>query len=354
MEELAESLILESKSRRFKTHLTAFLEEAYGQKRSDLVPDLECFVNAQKDTYQKQEMKEKNNICGSIQLSPVKKGKKRGRDVTVATIPPIGNINPENCDLLLDSGAFTDWQTGYRTTPETALNRQIAAINSLGAFHKVYLASYDYLIPEKHVYGYRKKLEWCKNKGKNCVEETLVAAKYLDSQRYRLTNFTLIQGCQGVDSNQYYDCVNRILEYSQPNDVIGLGGWCPLGANRGWLPSFWETINKIIPLIAEAGIKRVHIFGVTWYKPIKGLIPPLPPLLYLCDKYGIKLSTDGRSPISNALSNNPEKANPVFPYWRHNLAWVKAELATLRDSEFYMAPPNWHWSQEPLLKLLSA
>ncbi|PSB48524.1 hypothetical protein C7B80_05570 [Cyanosarcina cf. burmensis CCALA 770] len=81
---------------------------------------------------------------------------------------------------------------------------------------------------------------------------------------------------------------------------------------------------------------------MTWYKPIRGCIPPLPILLYQCDRYGIKLTTDGRSPIANALWSDWRKAGATFPYWRHNLAWVKAEIATLRDSAFYqkVSPPK--------------
>jgi DNA (cytosine-5)-methyltransferase 1 len=69
----------------------------------------------------------------------------------------------------------------------------------------------------------------------------------------------------------------------------------------------------------------------------------------LCDRYGISLSTDGRSPIGNALwKNGWENAGAIFPYWRHNLAWVKTELATLRDSASYQSPPGW---TEPVMSI---
>lgn len=121
--------------------------------------------------------------------------------------------------------------------------------------------------------------------------------------------------------------------------LLGLGGWCILGKQKRWLPVFWETIVKVVPIIALTGVKRIHIFGCTWYKPIQGFQPPIPALLALCDNYGIELSVDGRSPIGNALWKNTWKqAGATFPYWRHNLAWVKAELATLRDSPWYQLP----------------
>jgi hypothetical protein len=79
---------------------------------------------------------------------------------------------------------------------------------------------------------------------------------------------------------------------------------------------------------------------VTWYKPTKGFpAPPLPILLHECDRYGLELSTDGTSPIGKALWSEWKKAGATFPYWRHNLAWTKAELATLRDSSCYRGLP---------------
>jgi|GEM_PF-2273558 len=341
---LADSLIevKGSRSKRFKAFLIDYLQESYGIKHSKLIPDLEAFANAQSSTYQK----ERNNICGSVQLSPVRTGKGNNR----STVPHRnwnagGDINSFECDLLLDSGAFTDVLTGSRTTPEESLNRQLNFLNLSTPFQKTYLVSYDLLIDEKYIAGERKKQRWTVEEAWTAVEETIKAAKYLNSRRDSLDGFTLIQSCQGVDADQYLKCVEQILPFCQKNDVIGLGGWCILGRQKSYLPTFWETINQAIPVIAEAGIKKVHIFGCTWYKPVAGFpLPPLQGLLALCDKYHLKVSTDSRSLIGNALwkkeGNSPQRAGAEFTYWRHNLAWVKAELATLRENPAYQLPPR--------------
>ena len=340
---LANRLIISKspQSRRFKSFLIEYLQEAYGVKRSELVPDLEAFANAQSVSYQQ----ERNNICGSIQLSPVRTGQK-GR----LTVPyrnfNAGDIDPSQCDLLLDSGAFTDVLTNSRTTPEECLNRQLNFLNlSPASFQRTYLVSYDLLIDEKYISGERKKQRWSVEEAWTAVEATIEAAKYLNTQRDRLSDFTLIQSCQGVNADQYLKCVEQILLYCQKSDVIGLGGWCILGRQKSYLSTFWETINKIIPLIAKSGIKKVHIFGCTWYKPVAGFpLPPLQGLLALCDKYHLKVSTDSRSLIGNALwkkeSNSLKRAGAEFAYWRYNLAWVKAELATLREHPCYQLPPS--------------
>lgn len=156
----------------------------------------------------------------------------------------------------------------------------------------------------------------------------------------RSGDYQLVMSCQGVDAAQYESCVSQVLEYCQPHDVLGLGGWCILGRKKSYLPTFFEAMKRSLPLVSEAGIKRVHIFGVTWYRPIRGFIPPLPTLLYECDKLGLELSTDGTSPIGNALWKDYRASGATFPYWRHNLAWVKAEMATLRDSPLYKPMPS--------------
>lgn len=339
---LADSLIQSKspRSKRFKAFLVDYLQEAYGVKQSSLIPDLEAFANAQSSTYQK----ERNNVRGSVQLSPVRTGKGNNK----LTVPyrnwSAGDINSFECDLLLDSGAFTDVLTNSRVTPEESLNRQLKFLNLSTPFRKTYLVSYDLLIDEKYIDGERKKQRWSVNEAWTAVQATIEAAKYLDSQRDNLSGFTLVQSCQGVDAVQYLKCVERILPYCQKNDVIGLGGWCILGRQKSYLPAFWQTINNVIPVIAGAGIKKVHIFGCTWYKPVAGFpLPPLQGLLALCDKYHLKVSTDSRSLIGNALwkkeGNSPQRAGAEFTYWRHNLAWVKAELATLREHPCYRSPP---------------
>lgn len=334
-EEIAQELIGESTaSTRFRLHLVEFLKEAYGIAQSQLTPDIKCFVNAQANTYSYQGQGEINNICGAIQLAPGRTGKKDGKRITVEKTPDCVNVNFDQTELLYDSCAFTDVLTGDRVTPEAALQRQLDTLQGLPVVPpEVWLVSYDRLIDEKHVEGTRIKERWSVDDGELAVTQTVEAAKYLSSQRHRLEGYKLVMSCQGVDAAQYQRCVEQVLEVCQPDDVLGLGGWCILGKQKRWLPVFWEVCDRVIPIIASSGIQQVHIFGCTWYRPMQGFpISPLSRLLEACDKHGLSLSVDGRSPISNALWKNWKQAGAAFPYWRHNLAWVKAELATLRDS----------------------
>lgn len=343
IEAIADSLIQRSPKKRpprFLRYLQEYLLESYGICQSNLVPDLECFVNAQSNTYGK----EPNNITGSIQLSPVRTGVKNGKKITVTKTPDCANLLFSQCRLLYDSGAFTDVLTNSRVTPEESLNRQLSTLSTLPKIPEVYLVDYDLLIDEKYIEGDRIKQRWNEKEAWMAVDATVEAAKYLDSQRSRLKDFHLVQSIQGVTPNQYLSCTNSVLNYVSELDIVGLGGWCILGKEKKWLPTFWETIDLVIPAIASSGVKRIHIFGCTWYKPCKGFPqPPLPTLLALCDRYDLRLSTDGRSPIGNALwngENSVQKAGAAFPYWRHNLAWVKAELATLRESACYQLPKS--------------
>lgn len=349
-------------SDRFTAFLIDYLNESYGICASKKIPDVRCFVNAQSNTFDKV----RNNICGDIQLSPVRSGIKKGVKKTIVIIPDIGDIDLQRVNVLYDSGAFTDVLTNSRVTPEESLERQLATIDKLLVSKKYKdvardikkrfsLVSYDLLIDEKYVNGTRKKERWSIDEGEKAVKETVKAAKYMDSQRQYLKDFQLIQSVQGVDARQYQNCLERVLEFTSKSDTVGLGGWCILGKQRHWLPTFFETITQAIPAIAESGVKKVHIFGVTWYKTNKCMTPPLPVLLRLCDEHNLELSTDSRSPISNALWKGDKwrKAGATFPFWRDNLAWVKAELATLRDSPAYQFPPKkWSIYDEPLFQMM--
>lgn len=323
---------------RFKQYLIGYLKEAYGVERSLLTPDIKCFVNSQANIYSHQGKSEINNICGAIQLAPGRTGKREGKPCTITKTPDCGNVNFAQTELLYDSCAFTDVLTGDRITPEAALRRQLDTLRGLPTIPpEVWLVSYDRLIDEKHIAGSRIKERWSVEDGELAIVQTVEAAQYLNSQRHRLDGYKLVMSCQGVDAPQYQRCVERVLEVCQPNDVLGLGGWCILGKQKRWLPVFWEVCDRVIPIIAQAGLKQIHIFGCTWYKSMKGFPePPLIRLLRACDEHGLNLSVDSRSPIGNALWKDTWKqAGATFPYWRHNLAWVKAELATLRDSAEY-------------------
>ncbi len=320
-----------------------YLYQSYGINLDKKIsPAIACFVNASCSSYAGEE----NDICGDIELSPVVV---RSSGHVDESLPPgADTVSMGDCRLLLDSGAFSEVK-GHRISPAESLDRQLNHLESMfSPPRETWLASYDRLIDEKVVDGKQIKLRWSESEANSAVRETVEAARYLDSQRSRLSGqkIRIIQGCQGVSPSQYQDCVEKILPYCRGNDVVGLGGWCILGLQKHWLSTFWETVSRVIPLIADFPVKRVHIFGVTWFRPQRGYThTPLGSLLWLCDKYGLELSCDGKSPIINSLQKfdkgaSTNKAGAFHPYWRVNLALVRTFLASLRESNVYQPPPN--------------
>lgn len=240
-------------------------------------------------------------------------------------------------DGLLDSGAFTD-PPHKRLTPEAALDRQLAwegraaRIWQSAPWRAAGLVSYDRLIDEKWTSGERHKRRWSVREGDSAVAETIAAARYLASQRDRIAPRTLILSCQGVDCFQYQACVTEVLKVAQPHDWIGLGGWCILGLRQAWVPTFWQTMRAVLPQIAAAGVRHVHIFGVLYLKALGGL-------LWLADQSGLAVSTDSTAPILATTWKNWRKAGARHPYWRENVKWWQSTLANLRQSDYYRAPP---------------
>lgn len=80
--------------------------------------------------------------------------------------------------------------------------------------------------------------------------------------------------------------------------MLGLGGFCSLGRNEGLLPVFREIIHEVIPFAGHERVRQIHIWGCLY-------APALGELLYLCDQYGIALSTDSVGP----------SLRPVFGRW---------------------------------------
>jgi hypothetical protein len=317
-----EELGFQGESLRFQNHLTAFLLEAYGIERcpASIEADIRLFTNAQKSVY----AGDTNNLMGSIQLCP-------GRTVggRVVTCVPSTTTQLAFCDLLYDSLAFSEVLQGARKTPEEALDRQLSTFHSLKQKPRTtWLVSYDRLAQRGQPESSEANIK--------SLRETIDGAHYLASKRQVLESepFTLVLVCQGSTPKQYVECTSEILSASTPQDVIGLGGWATIGKEPYHLASFWETMNQVLPLVKSAGVSRVHLFGVAWYRGRKA---PLAPLLHLCDGLGLALSTDSTSPILNALRKDQKKAGAIFSNWRVNLAYTKARLSTIRDSEEYQA-----------------
>lgn len=239
---------------------------------------------------------------------------------------------------LLDSGAFSDSPQG-RLTPKGALARQLAWEEKACAKWKSpgwradLLVSYDLLIDEVWTGDRKQKRRWSVPEAELAVDVTVVAAGYLASQRERLAPRRLILACQGVDSVQYAECAERVLRFAIPGDVIGLGGWCILGWFRSWLPTFWATCRAVLPMIAAAGVKSVHVFGVMYQPALGGL-------LWLADRHGLAVSTDSSGPVLQTTWADQKKAGSLAPTWELNLVAWRERLASLRQSAFYREPPR--------------
>jgi hypothetical protein len=245
----------------------------------------------------------------------------------------------------LDSGAYTDVMDNKRLTYEAALDRQLMferkATEKWGVlFQARRLVSYDRLIDEKWVAGERRKERWTIKDGDKAVEETIAAATYLASRRADLSPRGLILSCQGVDAFQYQECMVEVLKLATPDDCIGLGGWCILGMRRSWMPTFWQTLRLILPMIAQTDVRRIHIFGVLYQPALGGL-------LWLADQYKMDdgspqftVSTDSTAPILACTWKNWKKAGARERYWRDNVAWWQNTLGNLRASEHYEEPPQ--------------
>lgn len=254
-----------------------------------------------------------------------------------AAHPPQPSMAPTGA-VLLDSGAFSDPPV-KRLSYAGALDRQLAweahaaAMWGRPGWQADALVSYDLLIDETWQHGKRTKRRWSVADAEPAMDVTVAAARYLASQRAALSPRTLLLSCQGVTPAQYEGCARRVLEVATPADWIGLGGWCILGRYTTWLPAFYETLTRCLPLIASAGVRHVHILGVLY-------LPALGPLLWLADQVGLTVSTDSSAPLLSCARGNAKKAGVRAPYWRDNIAVWRHMLATLRDTPYY-APPVW-------------
>lgn len=211
--------------------------------------------------------------------------------------------------VIQDSGAFCDGP-GERLTFEAAHQRQLAhAARFQYADRVLYRASYDQLVLEK------REREPCPQRGATwdaCVA-TIEAARYLSEHR---SDVPCILSAQGASAEQYLICVQHILPFLHPEDVLGLGGWCALGKSPAHLmPIFRQMVQHVLPLAGREGVKRIHLWGCL-YAPALGLLHSL------CDQYGIQLSTDSVGPT----------LRPIFGKWGYSF-WTDPTYK-------YRRPPN--------------
>jgi hypothetical protein len=259
---------------------------------------------------------------------------------------PHGKFTAEevpHIDGWCDSGAFND-PPEKRLTPAGALERQLRWESKASAkwgapYRHAAVVSYDLLIDEKWVGGKRRKERWDVAEADRAVRVTVDAATYLAARRGDLSPRRLVLACQGVDAAQYVDCAAGVLSHCTPADVFGLGGWCILGWFRSWIPTFWDAMRRVLPMVRAAGLGSVHIFGVTY-------LPVLGGLLWLADQYGLAVSTDSSGPVLNVTWKNVKQAGAREPTWEGNVRWWREALAGLRASEFYREPPDHRTSRQ--------
>lgn len=234
---------------------------------------------------------------------------------------------PYDVAVIQDAGPFNDGPR-HRLSYSDALERQIRhAKHYKYADQITHRASYDLLIDETWKDHFRHKERWSEEAGKFAVKATVEAAQFLDA--HRAPGIGCIMSAQGVTPGQYVDCAGQVLKYVDPGqDIFGLGGWCILGKQPSLLPVFRKTIAQVIPLLAQHKVQRVHIWGVCFPEA-------LGELLYMCDQYGLKLSTDSVGP-----STRPTKGEWGYGSWRDSSYKKPTVLDSCRtlDASGYKAP----------------
>lgn len=233
----------------------------------------------------------------------------------------------EGADIryLLDSGAFQDVK-GERLTYEMALDRQLSFEKVVGREAHA-IVSYDHLVDEQMVDGKQIKERVSKEIGEGYVAETLEAAEYLASRRDELGDRKLVLSCQGSDEEQYLDCLNEMLKIAEPGDIIGLGGYCILSKSKRYEAQYYEVLREGFPRIRDAGIDRVHVFGM-------GVFRALVQTDIFGRMNGIECSYDTSAAELNAVfgkSFNPMQGqmNKVFNKGHKNHGYFSADLAIM-------------------------
>lgn len=193
-------------------------------------------------------------------------------------------FNRPDIDYIMDSGAFQDVSKDKRLSFELALERQTQIIEYV-KLPCSKLVTYDFLVDEKYIGDGKKIKDRVDNEtAEYYVGETIKAAKYYDTNARKVSK-NLIISAQGINPEQYYKCGCEVLKYCQKDDIFGLGGFCILGLQKRLIPSALLTFQKVIPLVKEAGLSQMHIFGVT-------TLDVLFILYSMCSRYNLKLSTD--------------------------------------------------------------
>jgi len=228
-------------------------------------------------------------------------------------------------DYILDSGAFQDVRSEDRLSFGDALTRQLRFEAGVGRRAEA-IVSYDRLVDEQVEDGVQFKERVSESLGREYVEETVEAAKYLVSQRGRLDGRGLVLSCQGATVPQYMDCLRAVLDVASPEDVVGLGGFCILSRSKKYEEEFYEVVRRGFPMIRENGNARVHVFGM-------GVFRALVQAEMFARTNGIQLSYDTSSAELNSVYGrcfDPVEGRmaAVFGKIHKKQGYVPAELAT--------------------------
>jgi len=275
------------------------------------LPDIQFYCGLNEKYWNYHAVSPGTHVCiapvTSIHVEEKKTGEKRRKLVKTQVLIDEKKIK----HILVDSGAFSDGielkdgqiVRNHRLSFDHALQRQIAHAYDFRYAHLVEsLVSYDLLIDEVWQDGERSKQRWSVDAAEFAVEETIKAAQYLSRERRQIDrvfghHVRLVLSAQGVEAEQYARCAAEIVKVMQSDDIFGLGGWCITGLIRHvMLPAAASILPGVFEVLGKAGVKRVHVFGVILPK-LLGF------LLYLCDLYGIRLSTDSAGPATEPARN---------------------------------------------------
>lgn len=208
---------------------------------------------------------------------------------------------PDGTRVILDSGAFSDGPS-QRLTFEGALGRQLEHAEQYHYLDKVtHVANYDCLRGvDEHWQpdGTRIKKRGTEQTAWSAVDVTIAAAEWMASNRHKVS-VGLILSAQGVSPDQYLMCAKRVISCMDiERDLFGFGGFCITGMMpTRMMPTFRETISRVIPYAASQGVKAVHVWGVLY-------APAIAWLLHQADKYNIAVSTDSSGPSTRPTNGS--------------------------------------------------
>ena len=262
---------------------------------------------------------------------------------------------PQDVKVMQDSGAFSDDRTN-RIPFQEAYDRQMKHAETCHyASQVIYRASYDYRIGEAWTDGNFTIRAWSAEECDKAVDETIRAAEFAADHRDEIAG--KVMSAQGADLEQYFHCARQVIPtMNMAKDKLGFGGYCTIGIRKSQMITFQDVCRVVVPYCAQQGVKWIHLWGVIYAHA-------LGELLWMCDKYGIRLSTDSSGivwglafgagiiaahKIQGKTGERPGD-KPGFPYTREQVASGEAQVINvgrvreyfgqLQNTEYYRRPP---------------